>query len=230
MGCHHSEAMREKICQQQDGCVLCPSIPQGCFRVGKGRKNHWFLWHRRLAWAQGRCSGDAELCWDSECRYFKKNVFHRLDASISESELDENQDPIPTRRKPTQLLYSLMFRRINLWPLVLSCPISTSIKDHEVWHLQEEGQEHCFCLAVSPCCWLSTMAMPRANCCLNHFQGWFSIPCNFHGGCAAAAVMKRAPLLWSVPGWSPTCNKDPFFPPDLSAPSTPTSQHYLGHS
>lgn len=105
MGCHHSEAMQEKICQQQDGCVLCPSTPQGCFRVGKGRKNHWFLWHRRLAWAQGRCSGDAELCWDSECRYLKKNVFHRLDASISESELDANQDPIPTRRKPTQLLY-----------------------------------------------------------------------------------------------------------------------------
>lgn len=104
-----------------------------------------------------------------------------------------------------------MFQRINLWPLILSCPISTSLKDHEIWHLQE-GQEHYFCLALSPCCQLSMMAMPRAKFYLNNFQGRFCIPCNFHGGCATATAMERAPLLWSVPGWSPTCNKDLFSP------------------
>lgn len=157
-------------------------------------------------------------------------IFHRLNVSISEPELCEKQDSIPARKNHPSALVSYVFRRSPSPSSSLTLSFPVSIKDHEVWHLQEEGQEHCFPLALFPCCRLSAMVMPRANCCLNPFQGCFNVPCNFHRSSAAAAVMKHAPLLWSVLLSSPICNLAPFFCPDLSAPSTPTSRYYLGHS
>lgn len=117
---------------------------------------------------------------------------------------------LPEKNHPTPLV-SHVFRRSSppASSLILSLPIS--VKDHEVWHLQEEGQERCFPLARFPCSRLSAMVMPRAKCCLNPFQSSFSIPCNFRVGSATAAVMKRAPLLWSVLLSSTICNKAPFF-------------------
>lgn len=157
MGCHHSEAMQEKICQQQDGCVLCPCIPQGYLRVEEGRKNHWFLWHRRLGWAQRRCSGDAELCWDSECRYLKnKLLIDQMWQSLNQSWVKTRTLFLLEENPPGCFGFLHVLKNESL---ILSCPISMSVKDHEVWHLQEGGQEHCFCLALSPCCQLSTMAM-----------------------------------------------------------------------
>lgn len=130
--------------------------------------------------------------------------------SISEPELDETEHYSCQKKNHPTALVSYVFWRSPSLPLIFSHPISMSIKDCEVWHLQEE-QEHCFPLALFPRSQLSTMVMPRANCCLNPFQGCFSLPYNFHRGSAAVAVMKCAPLLWSVLLSSPTCNKAPFY-------------------
>lgn len=138
--------------------------------------------------------------------------------SISEPELGENQDTVPAKRKSPNcfsfyVFWGSSYLISDSFQLHKSSILSTSIKDHKVWHLREEGREHCFPLALFPYCQLSTMVMLGANCCLNPFQGCLSIPCNFQGGSAAVAVMKHAPLLWSVLLSSPTCNKAPLFLP-----------------
>lgn len=73
-------------------------------------------------------------CWalsGLRMQIYKKWVFHWLNVSISESELGENQDPTPTRRKPTQLLwFHWCFKELisDLWffPALSLHPLKTT--------------------------------------------------------------------------------------------------------